>query len=301
MPDSPNTWLYFTMLWKALFCAITSLCSVMEWMQPLHTSETSFATCIVLFDRRFTETWLLSSVKYEDSGNHSRNEKWHKCVCCIWHWVTGRWKKSLLSVLLPAQRKRTALGAAAALCVHSIHWLVPAWNISIPLSASKLPHWEYANGIRHDRWFPLNFFFPVAGGANHRGREQEVLCRKPTAPLPPSAGPHFIWIINDRFFSFFLTLTQRRFGSLTCFCSSRKQPPARKGLLFPREGDLLGVYRQHQHAGFHEPSGSLQHLNRNVLWVTLWGNLSKCRSIKRNRFPVCLWELRELKRGSTLS
>jgi len=58
---------------------------------------------------------------------------------------------------------------------------------------------------------------------NHRGREQEAFCRKPTAPLPPSAGPYFIWIIND---CPPLPPTPPRYTDVPrlpkCFCSSTK-------------------------------------------------------------------------------
>lgn len=45
-------------------------------------------------------------------------------------------------------------------------------------------------------------FYFVTTDSNGGGSEQEGFCRKPSALLPPSAGPHFIWIINDSpFFS----------------------------------------------------------------------------------------------------
>lgn len=108
--------------------------------------------------------------------------------------------------------------------INSIHWLVPTWDrlCNSPISVSYVARWKYANETRHDLWFPLNFLF-CHGLTEIRGREQEVFCHMPKAPLPPSAGPHFIWIIND---SLFFSATQRRFGP-SCFCSSRKKrPPA---------------------------------------------------------------------------
>lgn len=87
-----------------------------------------------------------------------------------------------------------------------MHWIHP----NSPISASKVAHLKYANKSRHDCWFPLNFLF------RHGQTEiTEVFCRKPLALLPPSAGPHFIWIINDKscFFSSYTEALQL----LMCF------------------------------------------------------------------------------------
>lgn len=102
-----------------------------------------------------------------------------------------------------------------------MHWIHP----NSPISASKVAHLKYANKSRHDCWFPLNFLF------RHGQTEiTEVFCRKPLALLPPSAGPHFIWIINDK--SFFFQATQRRFSFSCVFQFKEKMEPWRRIVVF---------------------------------------------------------------------
>lgn len=153
------------------------------------------------------------------------------------------------------------------------------------------------------------FFISSQPDWNHRGREQEVFSPEPTAPLPPSAGPRFIWIINDSLSFFFqpppLFATQRHLGSFTCFYSSRKKwPPGMTGgLLFLRVKYDRALQAKARHADCREPGGCTKKLlcysklkyvrlkrtqmglKFSLVWITVheWKASASCFSLRTKR------------------
>lgn len=129
----------------------------------------------------------------------------------------------------------------------STKWIQPTSHIDVKLAVSYLQHTLITSCAGYTPtplslllklliWNMLIRAVTIADSlwtfcfVTDRMKSQRFFCRKPSALLPPSAGPHFIWIINDK--SFFFQATQRHFSFSCVLQFKEKMEPWRRIVVF---------------------------------------------------------------------
>lgn len=72
------------------------------------------------------------------------------------------WNKMKLQYAFLIHSVVNVHASEACSIMYTQHTLISScmwYTLDSPISASNVAHWKYANEIRHDRWFPLNFLF----------------------------------------------------------------------------------------------------------------------------------------------